>query len=435
MGKRILVADDSLTIQKAFAMVLDGSGYSLSFARSVDEALVVAKRDGRPDLVLADVALGNGSGYDLCSELKADSGLRDVPVFILASTQSPYDEPRGRKVGADGYLAKPFESQGLLDAVASVLSSPTGTSASAMPDFSDHNDNTARISAGDMPSDDDDSYGEITIERGPAPTSAASAWPAKTPTRPSGARPIPAAAPTPPPTPPAARPSLIPGARPSGSMPVARTGTTPQPSLPVPPPSAARPPMARTMMGFPSVKPPVAGGKAQPPAPPIPPRPAPTPVAAASVRSPMSMAPTPPAPMVSTPVAPAAPVMARAPGLAAVPPAVPTGTRPVVPRFSSPSTSADSLLSAPVTRKVSTPLPSAAFSAAAGGTGPSPAMAAAVSSVVDQKVAALAARGPEYEAIAKLSREIIEQVVWEVVPELAEAIIRQEIDRLASAKK
>jgi hypothetical protein len=66
---------------------------------------------------------------------------------------------------------------------------------------------------------------------------------------------------------------------------------------------------------------------------------------------------------------------------------------------------------------------------------PSPALAAAVSSVVDQKVAALAARGPEYEAIAKLSREIIEQVVWEVVPELAEAIIRQEIDRLAAAKK
>lgn len=50
-------------------------------------------------------------------------------------------------------------------------------------------------------------------------------------------------------------------------------------------------------------------------------------------------------------------------------------------------------------------------------------------------MAAQAARGPEYEAIAKLSREIIEQVVWEVVPELAETIIRQEIDRLASAKK
>jgi hypothetical protein len=50
-------------------------------------------------------------------------------------------------------------------------------------------------------------------------------------------------------------------------------------------------------------------------------------------------------------------------------------------------------------------------------------------------LAALDGRGPEYEAIAKLSRDIIEQVVWEVVPELAEAIIRQEVDRLAGAKK
>jgi len=54
---------------------------------------------------------------------------------------------------------------------------------------------------------------------------------------------------------------------------------------------------------------------------------------------------------------------------------------------------------------------------------------------ITEVATALAARGPEYEAIAKLSREIIEQVVWEVVPELAEAIIRQEVDRLAAAKR
>ena len=67
-----------------------------------------------------------------------------------------------------------------------------------------------------------------------------------------------------------------------------------------------------------------------------------------------------------------------------------------------------------------------------------PPVAAAVAAVTDkieQKVAAIAERGPEYEAIAKLSREIIEQVVWEVVPELAETIVRQAVDRLASAKK
>lgn len=54
-----------------------------------------------------------------------------------------------------------------------------------------------------------------------------------------------------------------------------------------------------------------------------------------------------------------------------------------------------------------------------------------VSSKLADKMAEISARGPEYEAIAKLSREIIEQIVWEVVPELAEVMIQEQIDRLA----
>jgi hypothetical protein len=56
-------------------------------------------------------------------------------------------------------------------------------------------------------------------------------------------------------------------------------------------------------------------------------------------------------------------------------------------------------------------------------------VSAAVASAVDEKIAAISARGPEYEAIARLSREIIEQIVWEVVPELAEVIIREHVER------
>jgi hypothetical protein len=56
-----------------------------------------------------------------------------------------------------------------------------------------------------------------------------------------------------------------------------------------------------------------------------------------------------------------------------------------------------------------------------------PTPAPVVAASVDQTMAAIAARGPEYEAIAKLSREIIEKIVWEVVPELAEAIIREHV--------
>jgi hypothetical protein len=54
---------------------------------------------------------------------------------------------------------------------------------------------------------------------------------------------------------------------------------------------------------------------------------------------------------------------------------------------------------------------------------------AAASAIIDQKMAAFAAKGPEYEVLAKLSREVIEQIVWEIVPELAEAIIRAEVEK------
>jgi len=58
-----------------------------------------------------------------------------------------------------------------------------------------------------------------------------------------------------------------------------------------------------------------------------------------------------------------------------------------------------------------------------------PAHASAVSSAIEQKLAAFAAKGPEYEAIAKLSREVIEQIAWEIVPDLAEAILRDHVEK------
>src|SRR4051812_1062074 len=98
MGKRVLVADDSSTIQRAFAMVFGGQDVSLIPARSFDEAISAA-RQGRPDLVIADAGLGNRTGYELCAAVKADPGLRGVPVYILASNHVPYDEGRGREAG------------------------------------------------------------------------------------------------------------------------------------------------------------------------------------------------------------------------------------------------------------------------------------------------------------------------------------------------
>src|SRR4051794_12038026 len=121
MAKRILIADDSVTIQKAFAMTFAGSDdVTVSGARSADEGLALAQRTP-PDLVIADGVMPGRSGYDLCASIKADPVLRAVPVLILASNQQPYDAARGQKAGADGQLAKPWDTTAMMDKVRELL--------------------------------------------------------------------------------------------------------------------------------------------------------------------------------------------------------------------------------------------------------------------------------------------------------------------------
>src|SRR5262249_45678011 len=136
MGKRILVADDSVTIQKAFALTLTGQDFALTSARSADEGLTLA-RQTRPDLVIADASMPGRSGYELCAALKADASLRAIPVYILSSKHQPYDEAKGRQVGADGTLTKPWDSAILIEkmteAASRPASAPAPVAAAAVP--------------------------------------------------------------------------------------------------------------------------------------------------------------------------------------------------------------------------------------------------------------------------------------------------------------
>ena len=461
MPKRVLVADDSLTIQRAFAMVFGGQDVSLATARSVDDALSTA-RSMRPDLVIADAALGNGSGYDLCASLRNDAGLRGVPVFILASAHVPYDESRGQRVGATGSMLKPFESQQMIDQVTAALARTDGRPAAAAaasapaavaaaapapvaapvrahapaahapappppvvhapppahlppahepPAYAPparvqpparpapaaplpvaaRADLTERVDARRIPSADDDDYGEFTIERSPG-----SGRPVPASLRaPAPARPAPVA---PSSAPSSLRPSLIPGIRPGAPLPVRVPGAVSPMSAAAGEGGASAAQMRqapnRTIMGLPAMAPPRHA----------PPAPAPAP-------APEPLPPSRPAP----PVARSVPDTVR--------PSPAPSVTPPVPSFSPPPPVAAAPAPAPAAPSFA---PSPASSAA---------VSAAVSSAVAQKMAAISARGPEYEAIAKLSREVIEQVVWEIVPELAEVIIRQEVDRLANAKR
>jgi DNA-binding response OmpR family regulator len=126
MKKRILLADDSVTIQKVIELTFLDEDYQVSAYSNGDEALAnLAEVD--PDFVIADVHMPGANGYEVCRQAKERKP--GVPVLLLVGTFEPFDEAKSREVGADSFLKKPFDSQELLHRVHELLASaePTQT--------------------------------------------------------------------------------------------------------------------------------------------------------------------------------------------------------------------------------------------------------------------------------------------------------------------
>jgi len=122
MTARLLLAEDSLTIQRVFEMTLRQSGISLTVVDNGEDAVRLAKEIS-PDIVVADVSLPGKDGFEVADELRSPETGGNCPVLILAGTLSPFDEERFRKCGANGVLFKPFESRELIEKVESLLRS------------------------------------------------------------------------------------------------------------------------------------------------------------------------------------------------------------------------------------------------------------------------------------------------------------------------
>ena len=120
MSRKLLLADDSVTIQKVIGITFVNEDYTLAVADNGDAALEKARSD-RPDLILADVFMPGKNGYELCAAVKADPSLAGVPVLLLTGTFEPFDEAKAQACGADGWIAKPFESQTLIARVKELL--------------------------------------------------------------------------------------------------------------------------------------------------------------------------------------------------------------------------------------------------------------------------------------------------------------------------
>ncbi|MEM6795303.1 MAG: response regulator [Acidobacteriota bacterium] len=135
MTKTILLADDSMTIQKVVELTFMDQDYQV-VAVSDGTSAIDKISEIHPDLVIADVHMPGADGYEVCRQTKA---LRpDTPVLLLVGTFEQFDEQTARESGADGDLKKPFDSQELLGQVESLISSAAPAPAPApAPSFAE----------------------------------------------------------------------------------------------------------------------------------------------------------------------------------------------------------------------------------------------------------------------------------------------------------
>jgi CheY-like chemotaxis protein len=108
-GRKLLLADDSATIQKVVELTFSDEG--MEVVTVGDGRQAVEKLDEvLPDIVLADVFMPGMSGYEVCEYIKRTERFSHIPVMLLVGSFEPFDEAEARRVGADDYLTKPFQS-------------------------------------------------------------------------------------------------------------------------------------------------------------------------------------------------------------------------------------------------------------------------------------------------------------------------------------
>ena len=120
MAKKILLADDSLTIQKVVELTFSDSEYDLLCVPNGQRALEKVA-DEMPDLILADVVMPEKNGYEVCEAIKANPATARIPVVLLSGTFEPFDRERAERLGCDAIVSKPFDSQQLLRQVEALL--------------------------------------------------------------------------------------------------------------------------------------------------------------------------------------------------------------------------------------------------------------------------------------------------------------------------
>ncbi|MDJ0928885.1 MAG: response regulator [Gammaproteobacteria bacterium] len=116
-GLKVLVIDDSKTIRRTAETLLTKEGCTVYTATDGFDALAKIA-DHHPDVIFVDIMMPRLDGYQTCSLIKHNKTFRDTPVIMLSSKDGLFDRARGRIVGSEQYLTKPFTKDELLEAIA-----------------------------------------------------------------------------------------------------------------------------------------------------------------------------------------------------------------------------------------------------------------------------------------------------------------------------
>ena len=119
-GTKVLVIDDSNTIRRSAEIFLRQGGHEVVLAEDGFDALAKIA-DHHPDIVFCDIMMPRLDGYQTCALIKKNPRFGVTPVIMLSSKDGLFDRARGRMVGSDEYLTKPFTKDSLLKAVATHL--------------------------------------------------------------------------------------------------------------------------------------------------------------------------------------------------------------------------------------------------------------------------------------------------------------------------
>ena len=116
-GKKVMVIDDSNTIRRSAEIFLTQAGCQVILAQDGFEALAKIN-DHAPSIIFCDILMPRLDGYQTCALIKKNAKFHSTPVIMLSSKDGLFDRARGRMVGSDQYLTKPFTKESLLKAVA-----------------------------------------------------------------------------------------------------------------------------------------------------------------------------------------------------------------------------------------------------------------------------------------------------------------------------